>query len=227
MASVVGLLEEREPAARVRAEGLREEADRVLAELAGAESEWQEWVIAWQRVSAVLSVSVPHAEEPGAEASVLGMAVGPGGVQGSGPGPVPACAAVPCVPAAPPRRPARTVAVWAEGLDAWVLRENYRVVVEVLALARRAGGQATRSAAEIAAALGMELTKSSIEGRVRHSAKRLVERGWLAEPSPGRFRLGRRKACSPGSTACSGSSCGRGKGAGRRAVGPRDRRTAR
>ncbi|MFD7225510.1 hypothetical protein ACFV9P_31610 [Streptomyces sp. NPDC059892] len=187
MASVVGLLEERELAARVRAERLREEADRVLAELAGAESEWQEWVIARQRVGAVLSVS--HAEESAAEAPVPGMAAEPDGVQDSGPGPVPACAAVPSVPAVPPQWPARTVAVWAEGLDARVLRENYRVVVEVLALARRAGGQATRSAAEIAAALGMELTKSSIEGRVRHSAKRLVERGWLAEPSPGRFRL--------------------------------------
>ncbi|MFD7291632.1 hypothetical protein [Streptomyces sp. NPDC059863] len=192
MASVVGLLEERELAARVRAERLREEADRVLAELAGAESEWQEWVIARQRVGAVLGVSFPHAEESAAEAPVPGMAAEPDGVQDSGPGPVPAGTAipsVPAVPAVPPQWPARTVAVWAEGLDARVLRENYRVVVEVLALARRAGGQATRSAAEIAAALGMELTKSSIEGRVRHSAKRLVERGWLAEPSPGRFRL--------------------------------------
>ncbi|MCL7382244.1 hypothetical protein [Streptomyces sp. 35G-GA-8] len=83
----------------------------------------------------------------------------------------------------------RTVAVWAECADARVFQANYRVVVEVAALARRAGGQATRSAAEIAAALGMELTKSSNEGRVRRSAKRLVERDWPAEPSRGRFRL--------------------------------------
>lgn len=38
MASVVRLLEGREPAARVRVEGSREEADRVLAELAQAET---------------------------------------------------------------------------------------------------------------------------------------------------------------------------------------------
>ncbi|MFF5767787.1 hypothetical protein ACFY8F_35395 [Streptomyces tanashiensis] len=72
MASVVGLLEEREPAAWERVEGLREEADRVLAALADAETDWQEWVIAWQRVGEVLSVpriredsSVP-VEEPSA-----------------------------------------------------------------------------------------------------------------------------------------------------------------
>ncbi|MEY9968545.1 hypothetical protein ABIA33_006629 [Streptacidiphilus sp. MAP12-16] len=37
MASVVGLLEERELAARGRVEVLREEADRMLAELAGGD----------------------------------------------------------------------------------------------------------------------------------------------------------------------------------------------
>jgi hypothetical protein len=56
VASVVGLLEKRELAARERVEGLREEADQVLAELAVAETDWQEWVIARQRVGEVLSV---------------------------------------------------------------------------------------------------------------------------------------------------------------------------
>ncbi|WP_328792667.1 MULTISPECIES: hypothetical protein [unclassified Streptomyces] len=42
MASVVGLLEERELAARERVEELREVADRVLAELAEAETAWHE-----------------------------------------------------------------------------------------------------------------------------------------------------------------------------------------
>jgi hypothetical protein len=46
MPSVVGLLEQRELAARRRVEGLREEADRIRAELAEAEDDWQEWVIA-------------------------------------------------------------------------------------------------------------------------------------------------------------------------------------
>ncbi|MEV8207367.1 hypothetical protein AB0P40_19045 [Streptomyces sp. NPDC079189] len=48
----------RELAARERVEGLREEADRVLAALAEAETDWQEWLIARQRVSEVLTVLV-------------------------------------------------------------------------------------------------------------------------------------------------------------------------
>ncbi|MFB7336102.1 hypothetical protein ACFC00_31490 [Streptomyces adustus] len=41
MPSVVGLLEQHELAARCRVDGLREEADRIQAELAVAELEWQ------------------------------------------------------------------------------------------------------------------------------------------------------------------------------------------
>lgn len=59
MASVVGLLDERKPAARERVEGLRKEADRVLAELAEAETHWRERLIARQRVGEVLSASRP------------------------------------------------------------------------------------------------------------------------------------------------------------------------
>ncbi|MHC3475424.1 hypothetical protein ACYF6T_43105 [Streptomyces sp. 7R007] len=55
MPSVVGLLEERELAARRRVDGLREEADRIQAELAAAGLEWQEWVIARRRVGTVLA----------------------------------------------------------------------------------------------------------------------------------------------------------------------------
>ena len=55
MSSVVGLLEQHELAARCRVDGLREEADRIQAELAVAELEWQEWVIARRRVDAVLA----------------------------------------------------------------------------------------------------------------------------------------------------------------------------
>src|SRR6476659_4237769 len=55
MPSVVGLLEQHERAARRRVDGLREEADRIQAELAAAEQEWQEWVIARRRVDTVLA----------------------------------------------------------------------------------------------------------------------------------------------------------------------------
>ncbi|TQE26268.1 hypothetical protein Sipo8835_30035, partial [Streptomyces ipomoeae] len=55
MPSVVGLLEQHELAARRRVDGLREEADRIQAELAAAEQEWQEWAIARRRVDTVLA----------------------------------------------------------------------------------------------------------------------------------------------------------------------------
>lgn len=55
MPSVVGLLEQRELTARRRVDDLREEADRLQAELAVAEREWNEWVIARSRVGEVLA----------------------------------------------------------------------------------------------------------------------------------------------------------------------------
>ncbi|MCC9705102.1 hypothetical protein E4N62_07470 [Streptomyces sp. MNU76] len=55
MPSVVGLLEQHQLATRCRVDGLREEAYRIQAELAVAEMEWQEWVIARRRVDAVLA----------------------------------------------------------------------------------------------------------------------------------------------------------------------------
>lgn len=55
MPSVVGLLEQRELGARRRVDELREEADRIQAELAVAEREWQEWAIARSRVGEVLA----------------------------------------------------------------------------------------------------------------------------------------------------------------------------
>jgi hypothetical protein len=61
MPSVVGLLEQREVAARRRVDGLREEADRIQAELAVAEREWREWAIARSRVGEVLA----PVDEPG------------------------------------------------------------------------------------------------------------------------------------------------------------------
>jgi len=191
MPSVVGLLEERELAARVRTEALREEADRVLAALADSESEWQEWVIARQRVGVVLregSVALvlpePEPESPGGVVEAAAPAAADAV-------PVPAAGASGAVvPGAVSGKPVRTVPVWAPGLDRGVLRENYRAVVEVLVTAAAAGGESmTRSCPEIAVALGMEVTKNNIEGRVRHVAKRLVERGWLVEPAQGRFRL--------------------------------------
>ncbi|KUL42775.1 hypothetical protein ADL12_08995 [Streptomyces regalis] len=49
------LLEQHELAARHRVDGLREEADRIQAEPAAAEQEWQEWAIARRRVDTMLT----------------------------------------------------------------------------------------------------------------------------------------------------------------------------
>ncbi|GAA2767573.1 hypothetical protein GCM10010103_66150 [Streptomyces paradoxus] len=69
MPSVVGLLEQHELAARRRVDELREEADRVQAELVTAEQEWQEWVIARRRVDTVLAPDGGNAA--GAEAPLI------------------------------------------------------------------------------------------------------------------------------------------------------------
>ncbi|MFI2041300.1 hypothetical protein ACH470_42980, partial [Streptomyces bottropensis] len=55
MPSVVGLLEQRELVARRRVDELREDADRIQAELAVAERDWKEWAIARSRVGEVLA----------------------------------------------------------------------------------------------------------------------------------------------------------------------------
>lgn len=55
MSSVMGLLEEREVAARQRVEVLREELDRLVAELEEAEAARDRLVIAKETVSEVLS----------------------------------------------------------------------------------------------------------------------------------------------------------------------------
>jgi hypothetical protein len=178
MASVVGLLEERELAARERVEGLREKADRVLAELAEAETDWQEWLIARQRVGEVLSV--PQPKEAGAAFPV------PAG-EPAAPEPEP-------LPDAPAEEPARRAAragsivpVWRPALSADVLAVDYQRIFSVLA-ERRAGGDGVASCQEMTVALGLAPVPASVEG-VRSKMKRLADRGWAVEPSPGRFTL--------------------------------------
>lgn len=176
MPSVLGLLEERELAARERVEGLREEADRVLAALAEAETDWEGWVVARQRVGQVLSApqAVPAAQVD-CEAT-LGSA---------------ACEPVEPAPEVVPPKPARggsIVPVWRPGLPAGALALDYQRIIAVLVEHRRAGGSGVMSCQEITAALGSGLLPAQVEG-MRVKAKRLVGRGWLAEPVPGRFTL--------------------------------------
>ncbi|MEU2629958.1 hypothetical protein [Kitasatospora sp. NPDC007106] len=165
MASVVGLLEERELAARQRVESLREAADRILAELAAAETNWERWVIARERVDQVLSA--PRGPE------------------------------MPAVPEDKPseragRAPVRSarsvVPVRRNGLDATALAPDYQRIVNLLVDHQRSGSGGAMGCQEIAAALGLDVVAAKVEG-VRSKAKRLVERGWLAEDVPGRFSI--------------------------------------
>lgn len=164
MPSVVGLLEQHELAARRRVDGLREEADRIQAELAAAEVEWQEWAVARRRVDAVLT--------PGA------------GTAGTGVASDPSDADVPSPPG-DAVKPRSQVPVWREGLDRSVLSVDYQRIVQLLA-DRSQLHQGQLTCQEMAAGFGMDVVPARVEA-LRSKAKRLVARGWLAEPGPGRF----------------------------------------
>jgi hypothetical protein len=109
MPSVVGLLEQREVVARRRVDGLREEADRIQAELAVAEREWREWAIARSRVGEVLA----PVDEPGqSHAQADGTAPARGQAEET--------------PSAPTAAKSKSqVPVWHEGLAWSVLSVDY------------------------------------------------------------------------------------------------------
>ncbi|MEU0651478.1 hypothetical protein ABZ485_04395 [Streptomyces albogriseolus] len=170
MPSVVGLLEQRELGARRRVDELREEADRVQAELAVAEREWQEWVIARSRVGEVLG-PVDETEEHARTERVM-PTQGQAGEASS------ASMAV---------KPKAQVPVWREGLDASVLSVDYQRILRALADRQRLR-QGPLTCQEMAVLFGLEAVPAKVEA-LRSKAKRLVARGWLAERQPGRFTL--------------------------------------
>ncbi len=77
---------------------------------------------------------------------------------------------------------------WREGLEAKVLPDVYRDIMEALADA-----PGPLQAKQVVPRIGLSATAGKIEG-TRAKLKRLVERGWLAEDAPGRFALARRDA---------------------------------
>ncbi|MET7853198.1 hypothetical protein ABZT48_34370 [Streptomyces avermitilis] len=168
MPSVVGLLEQHVLAARRRVDGLREEADRIEAELAVAEQEWQEWVIVRRRVDVVLTpdggstAGTEVAENVHADAQ-----------------PAPRVVA----------KPRSQVPVWRQGLAWSVLSVDYQRILQTLAERIRLN-QGPLTCQEMAALFGMDVVPARVEA-LRSKAKRLVARGWLAEPQPGRFTLAR------------------------------------
>ncbi|AKJ08546.1 hypothetical protein ABB07_00295 [Streptomyces incarnatus] len=167
MPSVVGLLEEHELAARRRVDGLREEADRIQAELAAAEQEWQEWAIARRRVGTVLATDDGNIAD-----------------QKAAPGPQNTDTLSGARQAAKPKS---QVPVWREGLDWSVLSVDYQRILAALADRHRLH-QGPLSCQELAVMFGLDAVPAKVEA-LRSKAKRLVARGWLAERQPGRFTL--------------------------------------
>lgn len=95
-----------------------------------------------------------------------------------------ACAGLPTARAA---RSGSIVPVWRPALGADVLAVDYQRILAVL-VELGAGGGGAMTCQEIAAALGLPPVPAAVEG-VRSKMKRLADRGWAAEPAPGRFTL--------------------------------------
>ncbi|MET9294407.1 hypothetical protein [Streptomyces sp. NPDC003077] len=170
MPSVVGLLEQRELAARHRVDELREEADRVQAELAVAERNWKKWVIARSRVGEVLGPVDETEEHAWTERTM------PAEGQAEEPSSVLMAA-----------KPKSQVPVWREGLDASVLSVDYQRILQALA-DRHHLHQGPLTCQEVAVVFGLDAVPAKVEA-LRSKAKHLVAWGWLAERQPGRFTL--------------------------------------
>ena len=167
MASVLGMLEEREAAARVRVEDLREEAARLAEVLEAAEIELDRRVIPREELVEALALS---AAETAAVTEAEQVTV-------------------------PSPMPGSTVPAWRDGLPVTVLTPDYQRIWGVFE-EQRSAGKGPLKAKEIAAGLGLETTPAKVEG-VRSKAPRLAERGWLLLEASGAFSADRRPAAVP------------------------------
>ncbi|MBB6079475.1 hypothetical protein [Streptomyces paradoxus] len=168
MASVLGMLEERETAARVRVEGLREEVVRLAEAFEAAEIKLDRRVIAREELVEALATSAAEttAGTEAEEKAVLSLAPVPGS----------------------------TVPPWREGLPVTVLAPDYQCILGVLEQQRSMGHGPLR-AKEIAVELDLDVTPAKVEGRSK--ARRLAERGWLLLEASGAFSAGRRTVAAP------------------------------
>ncbi len=172
MGSLIDELQRREAAARAEAEELRGQIAQLAECLAGVEERLSRLVIAREMVDEVLS-------EAGVNAS---LAMKPEVPVLTGPGHSPVIGVL----AVPP---------WRDGLEADVLPQDYRDLLEVAEDAGR-----PLRAAQIAAAAGLSTDRGKVE-TLRGKLKRLVERGWLAEEAgAGLFGLPARNGHGAGKT---------------------------
>ncbi|WP_406290568.1 hypothetical protein [Streptomyces sp. NBC_00209] len=102
-----------------------------------------------------------------------------------------AAAEVPSVGA--PARAGSIVPVWRPALTADVPAVNYQQILAALA-ERHTKEDGVMTCQEIAVVLGLEPCPAGVEG-VPSKRKRLADRGWAAEPAPGRFTLADGPSC--------------------------------
>ncbi|MFK0160848.1 hypothetical protein ACIQVK_53585 [Streptomyces sp. NPDC090493] len=79
------------------------------------------------------------------------------------------------------------VPMWRAGLAWSALSVDYQRILRVLADRERLG-QRPGSCQEMTVYFGVETVPAKVEA-LRSKAKRMVARGWLVEPVPGRFTL--------------------------------------
>jgi hypothetical protein len=170
MGSLIDELQRREAVAREEAEDLRGQIALLGERLARVEERLSRLVITRETVEEVLSE--PGAQVPPAVVPDEAVPSRPGHLSQAG------------VLAVPPWRP---------GLEASVLPEAYRDLLEVLEDAGR-----PLRAGQIAAAAGLGTGKAKVEG-LRSKLKRLAGRGWLAE-EPAGLALPPRPGNTSGST---------------------------
>jgi hypothetical protein len=172
MGSLLEELARREAAARKRIEEIREQIERLQENLMAEEQALSRLVVTRETVQEILGEAA--GERPpvdvGAVDSVDSLE-GAGGVE--------------AVASGSSGSPIRVVTVpaWQPGMDASVLPQTYRDVLEVLVDAGR-----PLRARQLAVLLGLPAEAAKVEG-VRSKLKRLVARGWLAEQMPGVFAL--------------------------------------
>jgi hypothetical protein len=168
VASVLGMLEEREATARVRVEGLREEVAWLAEVLEAAEIELDRRVIAREELVEALAVSAAVIGTEAEEEAAPSLTPMPG-------------------PVVPP---------WWEGLPVTVLTPDYQRILGMLKQ-RRSAGHGPLRAKETAVELGLGTMPAKVEG-VRSKARRLSERGWLVLEASGAFSAGRLPVAVPG-----------------------------
>ncbi|MFI0242966.1 hypothetical protein [Streptomyces sp. NPDC016845] len=162
MVSLPEELQAREAAARRHVEELQEEAAELALRLEGAREDLSRLEITRETVAQVL------AELSAAEAEPRDAAGGAPEAKET---------------SAPHGVGVMTVPPWREGLVVAILPDVYRDIVEIIADA-----PGPLQAKQIVPRIGLPTTTGKIEG-TRGKLKRLVERGWLDEDTPGQFTL--------------------------------------